>query len=274
MEVTKYLAGTPSWVDLGSPDQEASRRFYGELFGWRTESLGPDAGGYEMFYVGDKAVAGIGPQQQPEVPPYWSTYICVTNAEVITESVARAGGMIFMPPIDVFDAGRMAVFADTTGAPFSVWEPKDHAGAELVNEPGTFTWTQLCTHHTDDAKKFYGSIFGWEFIDTQWEANGRPVADLVEMDDKWPETMPSHWMIYFAVDDVEVTSTKAISLGAEVMPPADGTEPGTSAIVIDPQGALFAITKTNSHAAFPPSGGSPSSQAASPPRPHARPPST
>ena len=27
-------AGVPGWVDLGSPDLDATKRFYGELFGW------------------------------------------------------------------------------------------------------------------------------------------------------------------------------------------------------------------------------------------------
>jgi hypothetical protein len=43
------------------------------------------------------------------------------------------------PPFDVMDAGRMAVFTDPSGAAFSVWQPHNHQGAGLVNEPGTRT---------------------------------------------------------------------------------------------------------------------------------------
>ena len=31
--------GTPSWVGLSSPDLEASKRFYGDLFGWSADRL-------------------------------------------------------------------------------------------------------------------------------------------------------------------------------------------------------------------------------------------
>ena len=34
-EMTEYAPGTPSWVDLGSPDIEASVAFYEGLFGWQ-----------------------------------------------------------------------------------------------------------------------------------------------------------------------------------------------------------------------------------------------
>ena len=33
-ERTSYEPGTPSWVDLSTPDPAAAKRFYGELFGW------------------------------------------------------------------------------------------------------------------------------------------------------------------------------------------------------------------------------------------------
>ena len=49
-ERSSYAPGTPSWVDLGSPDTQASSRFYGALFGWKAEfDPRPDAGGYGMF---------------------------------------------------------------------------------------------------------------------------------------------------------------------------------------------------------------------------------
>mgnify|MGYP001067420565 CR=1 FL=1 len=36
-ERTSYAPGTPSWVDLGTPDIDAAVAFYGGLFGWRIE---------------------------------------------------------------------------------------------------------------------------------------------------------------------------------------------------------------------------------------------
>ena len=58
-------------------------------------------------------------------------------------------------PMDVMDIGRMAVFADPTGAVFGVWQPKAFAGADLVNEPDSLCWNEVHTRDTDADKAFY-----------------------------------------------------------------------------------------------------------------------
>src|ERR1041384_8532863 len=131
-EMTKYDHGVPSWVDLGTPDPPTALKFYGALFGWQGEDLGEDAGHYTIVSVQGKQVAAISPAQNPDMPPYWTTYINVDDADAIAKSVSAAGGTVIAEPFDVFDAGRMAVFADTTGAFFSVWQPNQHIGAQLV----------------------------------------------------------------------------------------------------------------------------------------------
>ena len=49
--MTDYPPGTPSWVELSSPDVAASAAFYGELMGWSAIAPGPDeeTGGYRIF---------------------------------------------------------------------------------------------------------------------------------------------------------------------------------------------------------------------------------
>jgi predicted enzyme related to lactoylglutathione lyase len=56
----------------------------------------------------------------------------------------------------------MAIFADPNGAVFGVWQAGVHQGAEVVNEPGSFTWSELLTRDVDKAKRFYGEAFGLE----------------------------------------------------------------------------------------------------------------
>ena len=50
-----------------------------------------------------------------------------------------------MDPFDVFDAGRMTVAQDPTGAVFGIWQAGEHHGAELANEPGSVTWNEVQT---------------------------------------------------------------------------------------------------------------------------------
>lgn len=66
--MTEYPPGTPSWVDLGSPDVDASVEIYGGLFG-REAPGPPEAGGYRIFHLRGRTVAGVGPLLSPQQPP-------------------------------------------------------------------------------------------------------------------------------------------------------------------------------------------------------------
>ena len=146
-ERTSYAPGTPSWVDLGSPDTAASAAFYGELFGWDAAmDPRPEAGGYGMFMIGDKTVAGLGPQMNPDLPPFWAVYITVADADETAAKVAANGGTVIVPPMDIFDAGRMGVAQDSVGSFISFWQPREHIGCQLVNEPGTFSLERARNH--------------------------------------------------------------------------------------------------------------------------------
>src|SRR4051794_28037731 len=74
-EVSEYAPGTPSWVDLASPDPDASARFYGGLFGWDAPEGGPveETGGYRMFRREGKNVGGAGPTAAAGPPGPWGT---------------------------------------------------------------------------------------------------------------------------------------------------------------------------------------------------------
>jgi predicted enzyme related to lactoylglutathione lyase len=56
----------------------------------------------------------------------------------------------------------MAVFADPAGATFCVWPAKERIGAQLVNEPSTWNWSDLNTREIEGAKAFYAAVFGCE----------------------------------------------------------------------------------------------------------------
>ena len=116
MEFDRYADGVPSWVDLSSPELAKSREFYSGIFGWNCPEGPPEAGGYSVCDLGGKTVAGLGPVMNPGMPPFWMTYVNVDSADDTASKVAANGGTVFMPPMDVMDAGRMTVFADPVGA--------------------------------------------------------------------------------------------------------------------------------------------------------------
>jgi predicted enzyme related to lactoylglutathione lyase len=156
----------------GSPDPKAAAAFYGGLFGWKAEmDPRPEAGGYGMFQIDGKNVAGLGPQMNTDMPPYWNVYVTVTDADETLKKVAANGGTAVMGPMEVFDAGTMGVAQDAVGSFVSVWQPNQHIGAQLVNGPGTFGWSELSTNDLAKAKEFYMAVFGWG-IDANASSDG------------------------------------------------------------------------------------------------------
>ena len=252
METDSYQHGVPSWVDVSSPDVPASIAFYSGLFGWDVQQGPPEAGGYSIALLNGRSVAGIGPQMNPGAPPAWMTYVNVDSADDVAEKVKAAGGQVFMPPMDVMEAGRMAVFADPAGAVFGIWQPGEHKGAQLVNEPNTYCWSELVTTDVEEAKGFYKSVFGWGAEThgeagpggyTEWQLGGGSIGGMMAKPPMTPAEVPSHWMVYFAVDDTDAMLEKAKGLGATVVMGPMDIEPGRFAILNDPTGAVFSILK-------------------------------
>ncbi len=258
-EHTSWPHGTPSWTDNASPDPGAAAEFYKGLFGWEAaDVMPPDSPGrYLMCTLRGKSVAACGPQPAEGVPPVWNTYITVDDVDQITGKVTGAGGAVLMEAFDAMDAGRMAMFTDPSGAAFMCWQPKNHIGAEIVNEPGAMTWNELLTRDVDGAKAFYGAVFGWTTTAmeipggeyTIWhrpdQAAEQGVGGMLAISEGMPAGMPPNWMVYFAVEDADATAAKAQDLGGGVMAAPFDISVGRIAVLTDPQGAAFSVIKPN-----------------------------
>jgi uncharacterized protein len=254
-ERTSYEPGTPCWVDLGTPDIEASKAFYTGLFGWYAHtSPDPAAGGYTLMTFGAddaRAIAALMPQTVQGQPVAWTTYVSVADLDATVAAVNAAGGQVLMEPMDVLDQGRIAIFADAVGAVLGAWQPRAFAGAGVVNDPGAYVWSELACRDIEAAKKFYAPVFGWEGSTspyeggssyTEWSNPGRPpIAGMIQMNEQWPQEIPAHWMVYFAVDDCDVSCAKVAELGGVVSVPPFDIETGRIAVVDDPEGAVFSI---------------------------------
>lgn len=247
-EVKEHPAGAPCWVDVSSSDIEASRRFYGSLFGWETQTV-EGGGGYTMCTLRGSYVAGIGPLMDPGQPPAWATYVSVDDVEAALGRVDEAGGKVLAGPMDVMAAGRMAVVADRSGAAVSLWQAGEHPGAGLVNEAGTLCWNELSTPDPDGAVAFYGPVFGWgarsspmgEVSYTEWQLGERSVAGM--MPSRAGDGVPPHWLVYFGADDCDAATATAETLGAAVRVPATDFPGGRFSVLADPLGAGFGLLR-------------------------------
>ena len=277
----EYPVGVPCWVDVSAPDIDSSRRFYGAVFGWEFADRTP-AGSSQIYLVAqlDGAdVAGLGaPVDGLPTAAAWHTYIAVADADETTAAVSSAGGTVLREPADIPGAGRTAVFADLDGAEIRVWQPIGRHGAQRVNEPGTWNFNDLNTHDPDRAKAFYGAVFGWtsstvdfgDEMSTMWQVPGygdfletiRPgtrdkhaepgvpdgfsdaVGWMQKLADDTPTGRAPHWSVTFAVADPDGTAERSErSGGAVLVPPFDASEDVRVAVLRDPQGAAFIVSR-------------------------------
>ncbi len=255
MLTTNYVPGAPVWLDLGTPDVDASAAFYGALFGWEFQSAGPEGGGYGMFTLGGKTVAAAGPLTEEGASPAWTLYFHTFDADATAKAVEQADGTVRFGPFDVFNQGRMAGFSDPTGAQFAVWQPGETKGLDAVNDPNTLCWTELYTTDPGGAKAFYQAVFDWAAQDVPMGGftytvvrpsggeDGTDQGGIMGMNDEMLGAgMKPRWQPYFEVTDCDAIVAKAAERGATVlMPPEDVEGVGRMAQVVDPFGAPFAL---------------------------------
>jgi uncharacterized protein len=247
-----YVPGTPNWIDLGTTDVPGAIRFYGGLFGWEHADFGPEAGGYGAFLKDGKQVAGVGPATDPARGTSWATYFATDDADGLAERVRAGGGQVIVPPGDVMEQGRFAVFTDPAGAYFSAWQPAKHGGAELMRAPGSLTWVELLTPDSETAKPFYAAALGVQIRDvpmgegptyTLLVVDGSSVAGLMQLNPAWGN--PPGWSLYFEVEDCDAAYAKALELGAASTGEPQDSPPGRFAGLADPQGGRFSIIKSD-----------------------------
>ena len=243
---------------MTSPERDRSVSFYSDLFDWEAEADSrPEAGGYTMFSLRGKHVAAASPPPpgQEGVPSHWTTYLASDDVDETASRVREAGGTLFLEPFDVFDAGRMTVAQDPTGAVFGVWQAGEHIGAELANEPGTLNWNECRTTDPETAATFYERVFGYE-IDVQSigegqeyrviKVGGRGVGGVAELGPRL-QRMPPHWLTVFTVADTDKTVARAVDLGGErLAEPVDIPDVGRFAVLRDPVGAVFGVLSLES----------------------------
>jgi len=238
--------GTFSWTDLSTPDAEASKAFYGGLFGWEFEDNPiPDGGVYVMAKLGGRSAAAM--FETSERHPAWASYVTVDDADAITERARELGANVMSEPFDVMDVGRMAILQDPPGAVFCVWQARTSIGAEVVNGPGALSLNQLNTTDPDAARRFYTDLFGWRFEDVQ--GGPGPYTGIYQgerlnggmMQMPPGQAAPPHWLVFFGIDDIDAAAGRITSSGGRLVVETMDVPGGQILVAQDPQGATFGL---------------------------------
>ncbi|MFY8275270.1 VOC family protein [Pseudoalteromonas sp. SSDWG2] len=257
MADNNYPQGHFCWVELCSTNWQEGKDFYSSLFQWTPDDQPIGDGVYfTMLKQQQDDIAAMYQmpidQQVQGVPSYWLSYIAVDNVKTMTEKAKELGATVVHGPHDIPGAGEMVLLCDPCGAMVALWQGKGHKGSKHKSITHTPYWFELATRELQVSVHFYAQLLGAKIEQKPMEGmeytlltiDDEPVAGMLAMDEQWPDDIPSHWMVYFAVDDCDGQTQRAQELGAQVcVQPTSVPEVGRFSVLNDPQGAVFSIIK-------------------------------
>jgi len=270
------IRGRFVWHELVTTDTKAAGAFYPKVTAWKTEAWDKDPS-YTLWVSAKGPFGGVRtlPDAARAAGPHWLAYIGTPDVDATVQSAQRLGARVTMAATDIPGTGRMAVLADPQGAAFALYSPAaaPPSGASVSQE---FSWHELTTSDAVAALSFYGELFGWTEL-RKHDMGPMGIYHLVGIQGvesigmfkiTGDKPMPTQWMCYAHVADVDKSANAAKTSGGKLVH-GPMEVPGGSWIahLIDPQGAAFAVhadkrVVSATPAAQPPKAAAPKSPAA------------
>jgi predicted enzyme related to lactoylglutathione lyase len=241
------------WRDLMTTDPEKSESFYTSLFGWTINPVDMgEIGTYRMFRNGEKDFGGITPTDPSEGrPSHWLSYIATPSVDDATAKATELGATIGVPPTDIPGIGRFSVVIDPQGAAFSPFT--DTSGTEVspngqIPSVGGVSWNELMSKDAQASKSFYSQLFGYTPEEKDMGTGPYTIlyrgdtmeAGVLQAPAEVP--MPSAWVIYYVVANLDDSLTKLEQLGGQNLSGIiEVPTIGRVAMVSDSLGAVFGL---------------------------------
>ncbi|MBL8140534.1 MAG: VOC family protein [Acidobacteria bacterium] len=116
--------------------------------------------------------------------------------------------------------------------------------------PGSIGWIDLTVADAPRIRDFYHQVAGWSVSHVPMgdyddynllDAEGTPVAGICHAQGV-NAGLPSHWLMYITVTDIEASVERARELGGEILRDITGMGAlGRYAVIRDPADAVFAL---------------------------------
>jgi hypothetical protein len=248
------IRGRFVWHELMTTDTKAASAFYPKVTGWRSQPWDKDPS-YTLWLSAKGPFGGVRTLPDAARPhgPSWLAYIGTPDVDACLQHAQKLGARVSMGATDIPDTGRMAVLADPQGAAFALFSAAGSAaGSGSATGPSDFSWHELTTSDVEAAIRFYGELFGWRELNKHdMGAMGtyhligpagaaQPLIGMYQSPADKP--MPTRWMCYAHVTDIDKSANAAKSGGGKVVHGPMEVPGGTwIAHCIDPQGAAFAV---------------------------------
>lgn len=243
---TAHLPGKFVWFELHTTDVPASQRFYGEVVGWKGDKMTmPDGTEYPFIKAGEHTIGGYQKLKGPA--PHFLPYLSVEDVDASAKKVKKAGGKVLADAFDAPTVGRICIVQDPQGATLALFHAEDGDPADRDGAAGDFHWNELWSSDVAASKAFYEDVFGFEVTPLQMpqgeyftlNKDGKQRAGLMQAPDA---KIPTMWLPYVQVDDVDAASERAAKQGGELKSPLMDTQGvGRHGVLAGPDGAVVGI---------------------------------
>lgn len=241
------------WHDLVTRDAAASRKFYGDLLGWKFQQTTREGRAYHLATSDGSLVGGIVQLDDNQTgPAAWLSYMAVPDLDRATAQVTAAGGKVLFPPRAVGAFNRVAVVSDPQGAALGLAEVTGKSAPDPAQPPvNQFFWMEHLAKDGPAALAFYKNLGGFESrvtasnhgVDFHVLENQGARAGLYQIPADATMVDP-HWLPYVRVADPAAVAARAVALGGTVlMAPRPEVRGGSLAVIADPTGGAIALQR-------------------------------
>jgi len=245
------------WHDLLTNTPEASRKFYGELFGWEFEEPGIDLGfggasSYMLIRYDGKLIGGMldtNALRKSENISQWVTMMSVEDIALAASAIEERGGKVLTPPTELKSRGTLAIVEDPTGAVFALIETANGDPADHEPTHNDFFWDELWTSDVEQAGNFYHHVIGYQQEENAIEGSDRSYQ-VLKTDEKPRAGIMSNpftgerpvWVNYIRVEDPAAITAQVEGLGGQILVESQPRDIGGEvAFIAGPSGAGIAL---------------------------------
>jgi uncharacterized protein len=231
---------------------KAAMTFYTKVVGWGAWDASMPGRPYILFSEGPAAVGGLMglPADAREAKPGWIGYVGVDDVDATADRIARLGGAVHVPPMDIAGTSRFAIVTDPQSTRLALFKWLNPAQAPRADPDaaGRVGWNELFAADWEAAFAFYSEVFGWQKEQAEvdetgtyqlFSAGGRTIGGMRTKPAIAPETF---WLYYFNVGDIDAAARRVIAGGGHIVHDPMEVRGGRWIVqCMDPQGALFAL---------------------------------
>ncbi len=241
------------WLDLVTPNIAESQRFYGKVFGWTFQSYNFKGYNHAHILSNGSIIGGMIEVKGAQSSTWFGSYpVALENFKSLKKGIEATGLKAALNLSNIPERGNQVIFESPLGEEFALIL-ENEITAKVTNTESKNTWLgmELWSSDVEKSKSFYEKAFGVEVSQKNvnnkpywvFTAQGTTVAGMIKNPVK---NQGSQWVPYIKGSNLDgfVKSINASS-GTVLLEPTMEVRSGNVILAQDPNGAIFAIQKTN-----------------------------